>query len=419
MRDSSDTYMRLQPDQIRALEDQYLFPTYRRSDLFVSHGLGAAVFDLNGRRYLDMLSGIAVCSLGYNHPRLARVLVEQGQRMIHCSNLFYHPFQGELARRLAELSGMARVFFTNSGTEAIEGALKIARAYARSQGNEDKPLILAMKNSFHGRTFGALSITAQEKYQAPFRPLVPDVQIIDEFTPAALESAFSGRVCAFVCEPIQGEAGVVPMPVEFLQAARRLCDRYDALLVLDEIQCGMGRTGKYFAFENSGIRPDLMTLAKSLAAGYPLGAILGNARVAASLKPGEHGTTFGGGPLACRLALEVLDVIAEEGLLARVEQLGGYLIDRLRALGSSHGTIGEVRGAGLMIGVELGAAARQTVERLLERGFICNVAHETTLRLLPPFVITREEIDEFLAALDAVLAEVEARELVSQAKKGA
>src|SRR5437867_5702958 len=419
MTEAKDIYMRLGPGEIRALEDQYLFPTYRRSDLFVSHGSGASVFDLQGRRYLDMLAGIAVNSLGYNHPRLVRVLVEQGQRMIHCSNLFYHSFQGQLARRLAELSGMARVFFTNSGTEAIEAALKIARAYARSQGHADKSLILAMKNAFHGRTFGALSITAQEKYQAPFRPLVPDVQIIEEFSVTALERSFSQRVCALVCEPIQGEAGVIPLPNEFLEAARALCDRYDALLILDEIQCGMGRTGKYFAVEHTRIRPDLVTLAKSLAAGYPLGAVLGNTRVAASLRPGEHGTTFGGGPLACRLALEVLDIIDTEGLLARVEALGGHLLEGLGALARRHATIGEIRGLGLMIGVELGATARDTVERLLRRGFICNVAHDTTLRLLPPFVIARAEIDDFLLALDAVLGEIEAAELVPEASQGA
>ena len=269
-------------------------------------------------------------------------------------------------------------------------------------------MILTLKNSFHGRTFGALSITTQEKYQAPFRPLIPDVEIVEEFTPAALEKAFSDRVCALVLEPVQGEGGVVPLPPEFVRAGRELCDRYDALLIVDEIQCGLGRTGKYFAFEHYGFKPDVITLAKSLAAGYPLGAMLGNARVAESLKAGDHGTTFGGGPLACRLALEVLDIIEQEGLIARVGRLGA-LPDRgtQRPLASRHRLIGEIRGMGLMIGVEIGSAAKEVVNRLLNRGFITNAAHETVLRLLPPFIISRENIDEFLDALDEVLGEVE------------
>jgi len=405
---ADDRYMNLSIPEIREREDRWLFPTYRRYDLFVGRGSGTAVFDLEGRRYLDFLAGIAVNALGYAHPRLTRVLREQSERLIHCSNLFYHPFQGELARRLAELSGMEKVFFTNSGTEAIEAALKISRAHARSRGHHDKTRLLAMKNSFHGRTLGALSITAQDSYQAPFRPLVPDVEIVEAFTVEALERAFSERVCALVCEPIQGEAGVVPVPREVLQAARALCDRYDALLVLDEIQCGLGRTGRYFAFEHTGVRPDLMTLAKSLAAGYPLGAVLGNARVAGSLKPGDHGTTFGGGPLACRLALEFLDVLEEENLVAHASELGAYLVAGLRGLAARHDMIGEIRGLGLMVGVELGAAAREVVTRLLARGVIANCAHDTTLRLLPPLVVTCRDVDEFLAALDAVLAEVAA-----------
>jgi acetylornithine/N-succinyldiaminopimelate aminotransferase len=401
-----ETYLRIEPAEIQVLEERYLFPTYKRSDLFVSHGSGAYVYDLEGNRYLDFLAGIAVNSLGYNHPRLVRVLLEQGQRMIHCSNLFYHPYQGQLAKRLADVSGMSRVFFTNSGTEAIEAALKIARAYARSQGNEAKATILSLKNSFHGRTLGALSITAQEKYQAPFRPLVPDVEVVEDFTLPALRRAFSDHTCALVLEPVQGEAGVVPLPKDFLQAARDLCDQFNALLIMDEIQCGLGRTGTYFAFQHYGIQPDLLTLAKSLAGGYPLGAVLGNARVAESLKPGEHGTTFGGGPLACRLALEVLDIIEDENLLQKVTDSGAYLIEGLRRLAARHPMLGEIRGLGLMVGVELGNAAKEVVQRLLKRGVIANAAHETVLRLLPPFVVSRQEIDEFLQTLDQVLGEL-------------
>jgi acetylornithine/N-succinyldiaminopimelate aminotransferase len=400
----------LKPEAIQALEEKYLFATYKRSELFCSHGSGVYVYDLSGKRYLDFLGGISVNSLGYSHPRLVQVLLDQGQRIIHCSNLFYNPYQGLLAQRLAEVSGMAKVFFTNSGTEAIEAALKIARAYGHAQGGESKSRILTLKNSFHGRTFGALSITTQEKYQAPFRPLVPDVETIEEFTPSALEKAFSDRVCAFVFEPVQGEGGVVPLPADFVRAGRELCDRYNALMIGDEIQCGLGRTGKFFAFEHYGVNPDILTLAKSLAAGYPLGAVLGNERVAGSLKPGDHGTTFGGGPLACRLALEVLDIIEQEGLIAKVAALGQYLIQGLKALASRHHCIGEIRGMGLMIGVELGSIAKDVVNRLLEIGYIANAAHDTVLRLLPPFIISKSDIDAFLAALDTVLTEVESEQ---------
>ena len=397
----------LKPEQIQALEEEYLFPTYKRAELFCSHGSGVYVYDLSGKRYLDLLAGISVNSLGYNHPRLTRVLVEQGQRLIHSSNLFYNPYQGLLAQKLAQISGMSRAFFTNSGTEAVEAALKVARAYGHAQGSEDKSVILALKNSFHGRTFGALSITTQEKYQFPFRPLVPDVRVIEEFTVSALEKAFSEKVCAFVIEPVQGEGGVVPLPVDFVRAGRDLCDRYNALLVADEIQCGLGRTGKYFAYEHYDIQPDVVTLAKSLAAGYPLGAMLGSARVAESLKPGDHGTTFGGGPLACRLALEVLAVIDQEGLVARVAELGEHLTRGIRDLAPRHRSIAEVRGMGLMIGIEMGSAAKEAVNRLLKRGIITNAAHETVLRLLPPFVISKKNIEEFLTALDEVLTEIE------------
>ena len=397
--------VQLKPEEIMALEEKYLFPTYKRAELFCERGSGVYVYDLAGKRYLDFLAGISVNSLGYNHPRLARVLVEQGQRLIHSSNLFYNPFQGILAKRLAESSGMSKVFFTNSGTEAIEAALKVARAYGHAQGGEKKSVILTLKNSFHGRTFGALSITTQEKYQAPFRPLVPGVEIVEDFTVSALAKAFSDRVCAFVMEPVQGEGGVVPLPAEFVRAGRDLCDRYNALLIADEIQCGLGRTGKYYAFEHFGLKPDVLTLAKSLAAGYPLGAMLGSARVAECLQPGDHGTTFGGGPLACRLALEVLDIIEQENLISRVVEMGNYLVQGLRKTASRHPMVGEIRGMGLMIGIEIGSAAKDVVNRLLEKGFITNAAHDTVLRLLPPFIISRNDIDEFLAALDDVLSE--------------
>jgi acetylornithine aminotransferase/acetylornithine/N-succinyldiaminopimelate aminotransferase len=403
---ASDRYSAISPDEIRELESAYLFSTYQRYEVFPVRGEGAYLYDLAGRRYLDFLAGIAVNLLGYNHPRINKVLKEQGARLIHTSNLLFQPFQGQLAKRIVGLTGMSRVFFTNSGTEAMEAALKIARVYSRSQGKGSTSRFLCLKNSFHGRTFGALSITAQEKYQAPFRPLLTDVRVVSELTAAALEEAFSDDVSALILEPIQGEAGIRPVPAAFLQAARELCTRHCALLIFDEIQTGFARTGRHFAFQHFGIEPDLLTLAKGIAAGYPLGAVVGNERVGQCLKPGEHGTTFGGGPLACRIALETLDVIEEENLPARCADLGSYLIQGLQSLKSRHPQIQEVRGLGLMIGVELGSIAPEVVKRLLRRGVISNAAHGRTLRLVPPLIITRDHVDEYLAALDGVLGEI-------------
>ncbi|MDR1728592.1 MAG: aspartate aminotransferase family protein [Acidobacteriota bacterium] len=396
------------PREIKEAEARHLFQTYKRAELYCSHGEGAYVFDLEGRRYLDFLAGISVNNLGYGHPRIVRALAEQGARLVHCSNLFYNQYQGLLAKKLAEVSGMARAFFCNSGTEAIEAAMKIARAWGRAQGGAGKAKILSLNNSFHGRTLGALSITAQEKYQAPFRPLVPGVEILGETTVAALEAAFSDEVCALVLEPVQGEGGVFPMPADFMRAARGLCDRHGALLVADEIQCGLGRTGKWFGFENYDVRPDVVTLAKSLAAGYPLGAVLGGEKVAETLRPGDHGTTFGGGPLACRLALEVLSVIEDEGLIENARETGDFLMGGIAGLGRVHPAVGEVRGVGLMIGVELGGIAKEVVDRLLGKGIIANATHDTVLRLIPPLVVTKEQCEEFLAMLHAVLGNIEA-----------
>jgi len=397
----------LKPKEIKKLEEKYLFRTYKRTELYFSHGRGAYVYDIEGRMFLDFLAGISVNSLGYNHPRIVNVIAEQGKKLIHSSNLFYHQYQGLLAKKLAELSGMSRAFFCNSGTEAIEAAMKIARAYGRTGGRKGKTKILSLKNSFHGRTFGALSITAQEKYQAPFQPLVPDVEIIDGMTVKALERAFSDEVCAIVIEPVQGEGGVFPMKPAFMRAARELCDRHDALLIADEIQCGLGRTGKWFGFEHFDVRPDVVTLAKSLAAGYPLGAVLGNGKAANVLSPGDHGTTFGGGPLACRLALEVISIIEDENLLSNAKKMGGFLMKGLRQIGKRFPAIGEVRGLGLMIGAELGSDAKEVFDRLLTKGVIANVTHDTVLRLIPPLVVNKEQCTGFLDMLYAALGNIE------------
>jgi acetylornithine/N-succinyldiaminopimelate aminotransferase len=408
-RASARNYEDIRESEIRDREEKFLFPTYKRYELVLSHGSGAYLYDLEGRRYLDFLAGIAVNSLGYDHPRISRVLQEQGRKLIHCSNLFYHPFQGLLAERLVKISGLARAFFTNSGAEAIEAAFKIARAHARRQGFSDKTEVLSLQGAFHGRTFGALSLTMQEKYQAPFRPLVPETGMVESATRRGLEKAMSARTCALFLEPVQGESGVIPLAPDFLLAARELCNRHHALLVLDEIQCGLGRTGRHFAFQHSGVEPDLVTLAKPIAAGYPLGAVLGNARTADGLQAGDHGTTFGGGPLACRMALEFLDVLEEEGLLENAVSTGHYLVEQLRMLASRHDLIREVRGLGLMVGVEVGPDAPRIVQKMLSRGAVANAAHDTVVRLLPPLIITREHVDEFIRIFDESLCEVEAK----------
>ena len=402
--------------EIKKIEEKYLFRTYKRTELFLSDGDGAFVRDIDGRMYLDFLAGISVNSMGYNHPRIVGAINDQAGKLIHTCNLFYHPYQGLLAKKLVEISGMSRAFFCNSGTEAIEAAMKIARAYGRRNGQTGKTKILSLKNSFHGRTFGALSITAQEKYQTPFQPLVPDVEILEDISVEALEKAFSDEVCAIVLEPVQGEGGIFPMTADFMRAASELCDRYDALLIADEIQSGMGRTGKWFGFEHFDVRPDVVTLAKSLAAGYPLGAVLGNEKVADVLSPGDHGTTFGGGPLACRLALEVISIIEDEGLISKAKELGEYLMDGLCGIGTQFPTVSEVRGFGLMIGAELGSDAKEVVDRLLTKGIIANATHDTVLRLIPPLIINKGQCEQFIAMLHAVLANIESdREAAGQA----
>ena len=391
----------MKPEEIKDLEDKYLLRTYKRTDLYFSHGDGPYIFDLEGRRFLDFLAGISVNNLGYSHPRIVSVIAGQGKKLIHTSNLFYHQYQGLLAKKLTEISGMSRAFFANSGTEIIEASMKLARAYGRAGGRAGKTKILSLKNSFHGRTFGALSITAQEKYQAPFLPLVPDIEILEDMTAGALEKAFSDNVCAIVLEPIQGEGGVFPMKADFMRTVRELCDRYDALFIADEIQCGMGRTGKWFGFEHFDVRPDVVALAKSLAAGYPLGALLGNEKVAGVLSPGDHGTTFGGGPLACRLALEAISIIEDEGLVSNAKEMGEYLMSGILKIGEACPAVGEARGLGLMIGVELGGGAKAVFDSLLANGIIANVTRDTVLRLIPPLIINRGHCDEFLEALHA------------------
>lgn len=391
--------------------ERYLLPTYKRQPVLFTHGRGPYVFDSTGKKYLDFLGGIAVNGLGHAHPRIAKTIRRESARAIHLSNLFHNEFQGPLARKLAELSGLDRVFFTNSGTEAVEGALKLARlcgrpAEAVSDGAKPKFRFLALENSFHGRTFGAVSVTSTEKYRAPFAPLVPGVDFVRFNDVADLESKFDAAVCAVILEPVQGEGGIFPVSEEFWNRARALTARHGALLIADEIQCGLGRTGRYFAYQKFSSKPDIAVIAKPLAAGLPLGAILTSEAVASRVSPGLHGTTFGGGPMICAVALEFLNILEEEKLLANIRVRGAELREGLSRLASKFDFIREVRGEGLMLGVELSVEGGPFVAEAMKRGLLINCTHDYTLRLLPPFLISAAQVREFLRLFEAVLSHI-------------
>ncbi|MGH9601057.1 MAG: aspartate aminotransferase family protein [Terriglobales bacterium] len=392
---------------LKRQEDELLLPTYDRIPVVFERGRGVYLYDTRGRRYLDFLSGIGVNALGQGHPAIRKTIAEQAGRMVHISNLFYHPLQSALARRLTAISGLDRAFFSNSGTEAWEGALKLARSYARMISRNGRPRwrILALENSFHGRTFGSLATTGQAKYRKPFAPLMPGVEFVRFNHVADLKGKLDASVCAVGLETIQGESGIRPLSREFLEAARTLTRKHHALLLVDEIQCGLGRTGRYFAYQQFGILPDIVTVAKPLAGGLPLGAILATDRVARAIHPGMHGTTFGGGPLACAAAIAFLDTLKRERILPHVRRVGRYLAGRLAELQQKQAAIREVRCIGLMAGIELDSAdlAKQVVLAMLERRIIINRTHDTVLRLLPPYIITEAHADEVVNALDRIL----------------
>jgi acetylornithine/N-succinyldiaminopimelate aminotransferase len=397
----------LSPAQIRGAEARYLMNTYRRPPVVFTHGCGCRLYDSQGREYLDFLGGIAVNALGHAHPRLVRVIRREAGRAIHLSNLFQNPYQAPLARKLVEWSGLDRVFFTNSGTEAIDGALKLARAYAHAKGAAGgaapKTRILALENSFHGRTFGALSITHPAKYREPFAPLVPGVEFVRFDDAGDLESKFDNTVGALVLETIQGEGGIFPVSEAFWQRARALATQHDAALIADEIQCGLGRTGRHFAYQKFTSRPDILAVAKPLAGGLPLGAIIANEKFASAFVPGMHGTTFGGGPLICAVALEFLNVIEDSNLLANIRERGAELRQGIEKLASKFDFIREVRGEGLIVGIDLSIDGAAIVTEALRGGLLINCTHEHILRLLPPFIIRRKDVAEFLSKLAKAL----------------
>jgi acetylornithine/N-succinyldiaminopimelate aminotransferase len=387
------------------LERAYLLQNYARYPLVLARGKGCHLYDLAGKRYLDFLSGIGVNALGHAHPRLVKVIRQQAALLIHSSNLYYHQYQGPLAKRLSEMSGLERCFFCNSGTEAMEGGLKMVHSHGRAI-DPEKYQVIALENGFHGRTFGALSITGQPKYRQDFEPLVPGARFVPPNDISALEAAFSDRTAGIVLEMIQGEGGIYPLTPEFVAKARELSDRYNALLVADETQCGVGRLGTYFAYQRAHhvILPDVMVTAKPLACGIPLGVIMANQKAADTIKPGMHGTTFGGGALACRVALEFCDILDE--LLPSIQRVGGYFHLELNELARKHACIKEVRGVGLMVGVELHFPGKQVVLDAMAQGLLINCTHDTVLRFLPPYIITEKEVDQAVRIVGRILAKL-------------
>ena len=393
---------------IQAAEKKLMLNTYERNPVLLVGGSGVFLRDEQGTDYLDLLSGIGVCALGYAHPAVEAAIVAQSKRLLHTSNLFFHEHTAELAVRLAEMSGLDRVFFCNSGTEAWEAALKLARAHAgvlRAEGKSIGTDFLAMDQSFHGRTMGSVATTHKEKYREPFAPVMPGVEFVRFNDVADLRAKFSSQVCGICIEAIQGEGGIRPASREFLAAARELCDSTGALLLADEIQSGMGRTGEWFAYQHYGILPDITTLAKPIANGLPMGAMLCTDEAARAFSPGMHGTTFGGGPLVCAVAIAMIDTMKQNNVLAQVREVGGYFKQRLEWLRRRHDCITDVRGMGLMLGIELDSAdlAKRAAAEMMAQHIIINRTSETVLRFLPPYVLERGHVDTAIAALDGIL----------------
>ena len=396
---------------IQAAEKTLLLQTYQRTPVLFVSGSGVFLRDEQGNDYLDLLSGIGVSALGYAHPAVEAAIATQSKKLLHTSNLFYHEYTAELALRLTEISGLDRVFFCNSGTEAWEAALKLARAHAgllRGEGKKVGTRFLAVEQSFHGRTMGALATTHKEKYRAPFEPLMGCVEFVRFDDVADLRAKFSDEVCGICIEAVQGEGGVRPVSKEFFAAARDLCDSTGAILLADEIQSGLGRTGEWFAYQHFGILPDIATLAKPIANGLPMGAMLCTDEAARAFAPGMHGTTFGGGPLVCAVAIRVIDTMKQTNLLAHVRAVGGYFKQQLEGLGLRHDCITAVRGMGLMLGIELDSEelATRAVSEMMGQHIVINRTSETVLRFLPPYILERQHVDRAIAALDGILTQL-------------
>jgi acetylornithine/N-succinyldiaminopimelate aminotransferase len=396
-------------NEIAERERQFLLQTYNRYPVVLTRGKGVFVWDAEGRRYLDFVAGLGVNALGHAHPRIVKVIREQAARLIHVSNLYYNEYQGLLAEKLCSLSGLQKVFFSNSGTEAIEGAIKLARLAGHRVGGESKCQLVALEGSYHGRTFGAMSLTGQDKYRKGFEPLLEDVKFVRRNDVTDLRAAVNDNTAALILEPIFGEGGIHECSPEFLQECRSVADTHQSALIFDEIQCGLGRTGTIFAFQSFGVTPDIVAVAKPLAAGLPLGAFLSSEKFASAISPGQHGTTFGGGPLACRVALEYLAVLQEEQLLENVKRVGAYLNEQLRAVSVACSGAGEVRGRGFIQGLQLDRPARPIVEEALSKGVLFNSTQDTVLRFLPPFLLQEAHVDKGVRILKKLLGKKRGR----------
>jgi acetylornithine/N-succinyldiaminopimelate aminotransferase len=393
-------------DEIQAKESKHVLQTYRRQPVAFVRGEGPRLYDVDGREYLDLVSGIGVTSLGHAHPGLAAAIAEQAATLLHTSNLYFHPYQAEAAGRLAALSGLSRVFFCNSGSEANEASLKFARRYWHTKGVTDRVGYVAVEGAFAGRTMGALSVTWDDHYRAPFMPLLEDVTFVDANRPEQLAAAVTKRTAAIIAEPIRGEGGIRPLPQAFVDAVKDVCRTTGTLLIADEVQSGVGRTGHGFHFQALGWQPDLVSVGKALGSGVPIGAALVSEHVAETISPGDHGSTYGGNLLATRAAAYVLEQLMEGGLLEHVRMVGDHFERRMRTLALQHPVILDVRGAGLMRGVELRVDAAPVIELARSRGLLVNRTNETVVRMLPPLTISAEEIDRAIEILDGVLASV-------------
>ena len=396
--------MKVTLDDIKARESQHVLQTYRRQPVVFVRGKGSFLYDGEGREYLDLVTGIGVTSLGHAHPGLAAVITEQASTLLHVSNLYYHPFQAEAAERLTKLSGLARAFFCNSGTEAVEACLKFARRYWFTQGAKERTSFVAVEGAFAGRTMGALSVTSDPHYRDPFAPLLGPVTFVDPNNPDALAAAVTERTAAIIAEPIQGEGGIRPLSAEFARAIDDACRRTGTLLIADEVQSGLGRTGHPFYAPVLGLRPDLVSVGKALGSGVPVGAALVSERVISTISPGDHGTTYGGNLLACRAAIFFLDQLTDKGLLEHVQTAGAHFERRLRALALQHPSIVEVRGVGLMRALQMASDAMPIVDGARARGLLVNRTDEKVVRMLPPLTISTAEIDRAVDILGEVFA---------------
>ncbi|MFZ2418725.1 MAG: acetylornithine transaminase [Smithellaceae bacterium] len=389
--------------KIMALADHHIMNTYRRIPIALTKGEGARVWDAGGKEYLDFVAGIAVCNLGHSHPKVVKALKKQAKDLMHVSNLYYTKPQAEVAAILTKHSFADKVFFCNSGAEANEAAIKLARKYAHENLGADQYELITMKDSFHGRTMATITATGQEKFQFGFTPLLDGFTYVPFNDPAALEAAISPKTCGVMLEPIQGEGGVIIPDAQYLAKVREICDRHRILMIVDEVQTGMGRTGKLFAYEHSDIQPDIMTLAKALGNGFPVGAMLATNQVAGAFAPGNHASTFGGNLLAMAAAKATLKTMLDEGVPDHCQKMGGYFLARLQDLKEKHAIISNVRGRGLMLACALTIEGADIVKACQERGLLINCTGGKTLRFVPPLIITEKDVDEAVSILDQVM----------------